>query len=177
MTLQHRRILSVIAMLALVGVLGLVAVGCEQEQDEKAEPAQKTTRDTGDRTGRTGPEKTKSDEPAPDEGPQGQIIKSDQASFQTDVLQSNIPVLVDFYADWCPPCRAMQPTLEEVADEYAGRLKVVKVDVDRDGALASRYGVRSIPALFVIKDGEVVEQTVGLQSKTDLERMFRDHLG
>ena len=106
----------------------------------------------------------------------GEIATATAATFEELVLDAEVPVLVDFYADWCPPCRTLQPTLEEIAADYAGRARVVKVDVDADPDLAEQYEVSGIPALFVIKDGEVVDQTVGAQPKPTLESMLDEHL-
>ncbi len=90
------------------------------------------------------------------------------AEFEQEVRQSPIPVLVDFWAEWCGPCRMMAPVLDEVANELGETLKVVKVNVDEEGELAQRYGVMSIPTLVVFKGGEAVETTVGFQHKKEL---------
>jgi len=155
----NRRWMTVVGLLAILTLIGAVATGCEQDQDGKPDPADKT-----------------SEEDAGQPGATGGIIKADTATFDEVVLRSDVPVLLDFYADWCSPCRALSPALEDIASEYAGRAKVVRVDVDKSGALASRYNVRGIPALFVFKGGEVVDQTVGLQPKADLERLLKKHL-
>lgn len=88
--------------------------------------------------------------------------------FDEKVLKSNVPVLVDFWAEWCGPCRAIAPSIEEIANDYAGRAKVYKIDVDRDTELASQYGVMSIPALLVFKGGKVVDQMVGAGPKQSI---------
>ena len=90
------------------------------------------------------------------------------SNFTSEVQQSSIPVLVDFYADWCGPCRMLAPTLDRLADEFDGRIKIVKVNVDRDGELASRFQVESIPMLVVITDGQIIGKAEGLVGEADL---------
>ena len=90
------------------------------------------------------------------------------ASFSTEVLDSDLPVLVDFWAEWCPPCHRMAPVLEELAAEYAGRARIVKVDVDVNPAIAREYGIMSMPTLSMFRDGKVVSQVVGAQPKAKL---------
>jgi thioredoxin 1 len=91
-------------------------------------------------------------------------------SFEREVLKSPVPVLIDFWAPWCAPCRAIAPLVEELAQEYAGKLKVVKMNVDENPQTPSRYGVRGIPNLIVFKGGEVKEQIVGAVPKSHLVR-------
>jgi thioredoxin 1 len=98
------------------------------------------------------------------------------ADFQTKVLDSEIPVLVDFWAPWCGPCKAIGPSVEQIASEYAGKAKVFKVDVDQEPDISSQYGVMSIPALFVFKGGKVVGQHVGAAPKTVLSQLLQRHL-
>ena len=88
-------------------------------------------------------------------------IEITDANFQKEVLESSVPVLVDFWAVWCGPCRAIAPIVDGVAQTYAGKLKVAKVDVDRNAATPSRYGIRGIPALLFFKGGKVADQVVG----------------
>jgi len=94
------------------------------------------------------------------------------SEFNDKVLSSDIPVLVDFWAEWCGPCKAIGPSVEQLAAEYAGKAKVLKVDVDREGELATRYGVMSIPALLVFKGGKVVEQMVGAAPKAQIAALI-----
>lgn len=104
------------------------------------------------------------------------IIDSSDANFDQDVLQSDVPVLVDFWATWCPPCKALSPILEELADQYKGKFKIVKIDVDSNPQIASRFGIRNIPALIVFNKGEKVDFTSGLQPKSELETLLNKHL-
>jgi thioredoxin 1 len=98
-----------------------------------------------------------------------ELVKhADESNFDKIVLKADKLVLVDFWAPWCGPCRALGPVLEELAGEYGDRLHVVKVNVDDNPQIAGKYGVRSIPALFLIKDGEAKDTMVGLASKSQL---------
>jgi thioredoxin 1 len=98
-------------------------------------------------------------------------------TFDQDVLNSDIPVLVDFWAEWCGPCKMMTPTVDAVATQYAGRVKVGKLNVDENNGTAMRYGIRGIPTLLLFKGGKVVDQRVGAIGKTDVEKLITPHIG
>lgn len=91
------------------------------------------------------------------------------SNFEEEVLNSNVPVLVDFYADWCGPCKMMSPVIEELSSKYEGKIKVGKLDVDQNGATAQKYKVMSIPTILLIKDGKVLETVVGAVPKQHLD--------
>ncbi|HPC62311.1 MAG TPA: thioredoxin [Verrucomicrobiota bacterium] len=97
------------------------------------------------------------------------IVTLTQNNFGPEVLQSSTPILVDFWAEWCGPCKALSPILDELADEYAGRVKIAKVDVEQNQQLASQFGISAIPTLLLFQNGQVVEQIRGLRSKRDLK--------
>jgi len=97
------------------------------------------------------------------------VVEFTDSNFETEVLKSREPVLVDFWAPWCGPCRMIAPLVEEMAGKYAGTVKIGKVNIDENPNAAARYGVMSIPTLLVFKDGNVVQTLVGLQSKQRLE--------
>lgn len=98
------------------------------------------------------------------------------SQFDDEVLRSDLPVLVDFWATWCAPCLRIAPYVEEIAQQYVGRLKVYKVDVDAEGELGERYGILSIPTLLLFKGGQIVDTMQGAGSKSDLVHFVERHL-
>ena len=98
-------------------------------------------------------------------------------NFEEEVLKSTGPVLVDFWAEWCGPCRQLAPTLEAVAKQFEGNAKIVKLNVDDSGSTAQRYGVRGIPTLILFKDGNEQERIVGVTSKDNIARVIEKHTG
>jgi len=104
------------------------------------------------------------------------IVKSSDAAFEADVIQSDLPVLVDFWAEWCGPCKMIAPVLDTLADEYEGKLKVVKVDVDANPDVPGKFGVRGIPTLILFKNGTAEATKVGALSKTQLVEFVEANL-
>ena len=104
-------------------------------------------------------------------------VEITDSNFETEVLKSSVPVLIDFWAAWCGPCRALAPTVEAVAEQYPGRVKVGKLDVDANGAISSRFNIRGIPTLLLFKDGQVKEQIVGAVGKEVITKALDKHLG
>lgn len=98
------------------------------------------------------------------------------SNFENEVLNSEVPVLVDFYADWCGPCKMMAPVIEELSTQYEGKAKIGKLDVDQNGVTAQKYRVMSIPTILLIKDGKVVETVVGAVPKQQLEAKIKSVL-
>jgi thioredoxin 1 len=105
------------------------------------------------------------------------VMEVNDANFDQEVLKSEQPVLIDFWAVWCGPCKALAPVVDEVAKSYSGRVKVAKMDVDSNAATPQRYGVRGIPTLLVFKGGQVKEQIVGYVPKETIEKALDKHIG
>lgn len=100
------------------------------------------------------------------------MIILNEANFEVEALRSEQPVLVDFFATWCPPCRKLAPIVEEIAEDYAGRVKVAKLNIDEARSVAIKYGVSSIPTLILFKNGEPVDRIVGYVPKADVEKLL-----
>ncbi len=98
------------------------------------------------------------------------------ATFETEVLQSDIPVLVDFWAPWCGPCRAMGPIIEELSQEFKGKVKILKINVDENSGSATKYGIRAIPTLILFDKGEIAEQSSGAMAKSSLKELLESKL-
>ena len=103
-------------------------------------------------------------------------VEITDGNFEDEVEKSDIPVLIDFWAEWCGPCKALAPTVEEIAGEYEGKLKVGKLDVDANNALSTRFSIRGIPTLLLFKDGQVKEQLVGAVPKATIVDALSKHI-
>ena len=106
----------------------------------------------------------------------GKVVIVSDGEFEQTVLKSEIPVMLDFWAEWCQPCKMLAPTVEELAEEFKGQLLVGKLNVDDNPNTATTYGIRGIPTLLFIKGGEVVEQLVGVKSKTEYKKVIEEKL-
>ena len=100
-------------------------------------------------------------------------LKITRENFENEVMKSNIPVLIDFWAPWCGPCRMMGPIIEQLAEEYEGKAKVGKVNVDEESELSQAFGVMSIPTIVLVKDGKIVKQVVGARPKAEVKAMLQ----
>lgn len=104
------------------------------------------------------------------------VNRFDESNFDAEVLQSDLPVFVDFYADWCGPCKMMSPVIDKLAEEYEGKIKVGKVNVDENGDLAVKYGIMSIPNMVFFKNGEVADRVVGAIPKPAMKEKFEKNI-
>ena len=106
----------------------------------------------------------------------GKVTEVGDQNFEAEVLNSPVPVLVDFWAAWCAPCRMLAPVVETIAESYEGKARVVKVNVDENNLTSAKYNIRSIPTLLLFKDGEIKEQVVGNATKGAISKMLDNHL-
>ena len=104
------------------------------------------------------------------------ILTITDNKFESEVLNAGQPTLVDFWAEWCGPCRALTPVIDEIANDYAGKLQVAKLNIDENPGTPGKYAVRAIPTLLLFKNGEVAEQLVGLVTKAKLDEVLEKHL-
>ncbi len=104
------------------------------------------------------------------------ITQVNDQNFDTEITQNNLPSLIDFWAQWCAPCKAIAPHMEAVAQKFAGKIKVAKLNIDDSPQTASKFGIRSIPTLLFFKDGNPIDQTVGAVSQANIEEMINRHL-
>src|ERR1039457_6796567 len=105
------------------------------------------------------------------------VVTLSDSSFDAEVLQSATPVMVDFWAEWCGPCKMLGPTIDQLADEYQGKVKIAKLNVDDNSSTASRFGIRGIPALLIFQGGQVKEQLVGAQPKANISKALDKYVG
>ena len=105
------------------------------------------------------------------------VLAVGESNFEAEVIQSGVPVLIDFWAPWCGPCRMIAPIVEQLAAEYSGQIKVAKLNVDESPNLAATYGVSSIPTVMIFKGGDVVDSFIGVQPKTRLQQAINDAIG
>jgi thioredoxin 1 len=105
-----------------------------------------------------------------------EIVDVDDQTFQAEVLDSDKPAIIDFWAEWCAPCRAIAPIIKELADEYGDQVKIVKMDIDANPSTPGQYGVRAIPTVLAFKDGQVAQQLQGARPKADFEEMVKNLL-
>ncbi len=106
----------------------------------------------------------------------GNVVSVTDAEFESSVLQNDKPALIDFWADWCQPCKMLAPTVEKLADEYEGKLLVAKLNVDDNPQTATKYGIRGIPTLLFFKGGQVVQQLVGVKSEAEIKKVIDETL-
>lgn len=104
------------------------------------------------------------------------VIEFTDANFEVEVLGADVPVLVDFWATWCAPCRMLAPTIDSLAADFAGKAKIGKVNVDENSTVSAKYGIRSIPTMMIFKGGQMVDQAVGVQSKEALAALITKHI-
>ncbi len=104
------------------------------------------------------------------------VIILDKDNFETEVMQSDKPVLIDFWASWCGPCRAVAPIIDQLADEFCGKAKVAKINVDEQNELASRYRIMSIPTVMIFKNGEIAEKLIGARSREEFAKLIEKNL-
>ncbi len=106
----------------------------------------------------------------------GKIVTVSDAEFESSVLQGDKPALIDFWAEWCQPCKMLAPTVEEIAGEYEGKVLVGKLNVDDNPATATKYGIRGIPTLLLFKGGQVVQQLVGVKSQAEINKVIDENI-